>query len=138
MELISHHQQEEFGKGPKETPRVRPPPRILCWQPSWLSNACTTRKDSESERFVRDNVESNPITMKPETASHVAGQSSWVPLPTHSPPGRPFPIKSLALSAHVSPQTIHFRVLDRSPLFRPWKGSPFLRKMVTPPGSLLC
>ena len=27
-ELISHHQQEEFGKGQKETPRVRPLPRI--------------------------------------------------------------------------------------------------------------
>ena len=24
MELISHHQPEEFGKGLKETPRVRP------------------------------------------------------------------------------------------------------------------
>ena len=28
----------------------------------------------------------------------------------------PFPIKSLALSAHVSPRTIHFQVLDKSPL----------------------
>ena len=27
-ELISHHQLEEFGTGRKETPRVRPPPRI--------------------------------------------------------------------------------------------------------------
>ena len=28
-ELMSHHQLEEFGKGIKETPHVRPPPRIL-------------------------------------------------------------------------------------------------------------
>ena len=35
----------------------------------------------------------------------------------------PFPIKSLALSAHVSPQTIHFRVLDKSPLSGP-EGVP--------------
>ena len=28
----------------------------------------------------------------------------------------PFPIKSLALSAHVSPRTIHFRVLDKGKL----------------------
>ena len=28
MKLISHHQPEEFGKGRKETPRVRPLPRI--------------------------------------------------------------------------------------------------------------
>ena len=28
-ELISPHQPQEFGKGQKETPHVRPPPRIL-------------------------------------------------------------------------------------------------------------
>ena len=28
IELISHHQPEEFGKGQKETPHVRPLPRI--------------------------------------------------------------------------------------------------------------
>ena len=28
MELISHHQLEEFGEGRKETPRVHPLPRI--------------------------------------------------------------------------------------------------------------
>ena len=39
---------------------------------------------------------------------------SWVPLPYCSPPGFPFPIKSLALSADVSPPTIHFHVLDKS------------------------
>ena len=42
--------------------------------------------------------------------SHAAEQF-WVSLPCCSPPGGPFPIKSLALSAHVSPRTIHFRVL---------------------------
>ena len=29
MELTSHHQQGEFRKGQKVTPRVQPPPRIL-------------------------------------------------------------------------------------------------------------
>ena len=47
---------------------------------------------------------------------HVAEQSSWAPLPSCSPPRRTFPIKSLALSAHVSPWTTHFQVLDKSPL----------------------
>ena len=51
-----------------------------------------------------------------------------------SPPGFPyatslcpvvsFPIKSLALSAYVSPQTIHFQVLDKSPLSGPGRGAP--------------
>ena len=56
--------------------------------------------------------------------SHVAGQFSSLPLPYCSPPGCPFPIKSLALSAHVSPQTIHFQVLDKSPVLGPGRGLP--------------
>ena len=50
-----------------------------------------------------------------------------------SPPGFPypaaiqlvsFPNKYLALSVHVSPQTIHFRELDKSPPSRPGRGIP--------------
>ena len=48
MELTSHHQLEEIGKGQKEIPHVlptskNPPP----WNPSWLSNA--TRKASHKD-----------------------------------------------------------------------------------------
>ena len=53
----------------------------------------------------------------------MAEQFSWVPLPYCSPPGHLFPIKSLALSAYVSPWTIHFQVLDRSPVSGP-RGVP--------------
>ena len=96
--------------------------------PSWLSDACTTRKDSELEWLAKDHSETNPISINPETASHVAEQFSWVPLPYCSPPGCPFPIKSLALSADVSPQTIHFRVLDKSPVSGPERGLPSCNK----------
>ena len=97
----------------------------LCqWHPSWLNKACTTRKDSESEWLAKDNPETNPITIKPETASHVTEEFSWVPLPYCSPPRCPFPIKSLAFSAHVSPRTIHFRVLGTSPISGPGRGPP--------------
>ena len=92
------------------------------WHPSWLNKASTTRKDSESEWLAKDNLETNPFTIKPETASQVAELFSWVPLPSCSPPGCPFQIKSLALSAHVSPRTIHFRVLDKSPVSGPGRG----------------
>ena len=51
-------------------------------------------------------------------------QFSWVPSPSCSPPGHPFPITSLALSAHVSPQTIQFRVLDKRPVSGPGRGPP--------------
>ena len=37
------------------------------------------------------------------------------------------PIKSPAFSTRVSPQTVHFQVLDKS-LLGPWKGSPFLQQ----------
>ena len=72
--------------------------------------------------MTKDNLETNPITIKSKTASHVAELFSWVPFPYCSPPGRPFPIKPLALSAHVSPRTIHFRVLDKSPVSGPGRG----------------
>ena len=64
----------------------------------------------------------NPTPIRPETVSLVAEKFSWVPLPYCSPPGRPFPIKSLVLSARVSPRTIHFQVLDKSPLSGPRWG----------------
>ena len=66
-----------------------------------VHKACTTR-------IAKDNPETNPITIKPKTASDMAEQSSWVPLPSCSPPQHLFLIKSPALSAHVSPWTIHF------------------------------
>ena len=84
----------------------------------------TTRKDPELEWWATDNLETNPITIKSKTVSHVAEQSSWVPSPFCSPPGCPFPIKSLALSASVSPWTIHFWVLDKSPLLGPGSSPP--------------
>ena len=70
----------------------------------------------------------NPITIKLETASHVAEESSWVPSPSCSPPRHPFPIKSLALSAPVSPRTIHFQVLDKSPVSGPLPATPLSEK----------
>ena len=95
------------------------------WHPSWLNKVCTTRKDSESEWLAKDNPETNPITIKKtETMSQVAEQFSWVPLPYCSPPACLFSIKSLALSAHVSLRTIHFRVLDKSSVLGPGRRLP--------------
>ena len=95
-----------------------------CWNPPWLSNVFTTRKDPESEWLARDNPGTNPITIKPETVSHMVEPCSWVPSSCCSLLRHPFPIKSLALSTHVPPRTIHFRVLDKSPLSGPGKGAP--------------
>ena len=74
-----------------------------CWHPSWLSNPCTTRKDSESEWLAKDNQEANPTTIKPETASHVAKHFSWVPLVCSLLPSNLFPNKiSCFVSSYVS------------------------------------
>ena len=92
------------------------------WCPFYLSNACTTRKDSESEWLVRDNLETNPIIIKLKTAhgravllgSLTLLLSAWAPLPNK-------------ISCFVSTcvwHTIHFRVLDKSPLLDPGRGSP--------------
>ena len=91
----------------------------------------TTRNDSESEWLAKDNPETNPITIKPETASHVTELFFWVPLPYCSPPRCPFPIKSLALSAHVFPRTFHFWVLDKSPVLGPGRGPPSCNRLTT-------
>ena len=85
---------------------------------------CITRKDPESGWLAKDNSEINLITIKLETVSHVAEKFSWVPLSCCSPSGYPFPIKAFALSARVSPQTIHFQVLDKNLLLGPGKGPP--------------
>ena len=95
------------------------------WHPSWMSNSCAARKNSESEWLTKDNLETNSITIKLETTSHVTEQSSRVSsLPYCSPPGHPFPVNSLALSTHVSPRTIYFWVLDKSSLSGPGRDPP--------------
>ena len=53
-ELTSYHKWEEIGKGQKErgdsSPYVLPTSQNLSrWNPSWLSDVHTTRKDPESE-----------------------------------------------------------------------------------------
>ena len=113
---------QERSKGDITRPSTSQNPSVC--HTYWLNKACTTRKDSESEWLAEGNLETNPTTIKPETARHVAELCSWVPWPSCSPPGRTFPIKSLALSAHVSPQTTHFQVLDKSPVLGPGRGPP--------------
>ena len=113
-----------FRESQKETPHVWPPPRILTGIHLGWTRCPPPGKHSESEWLAKDNPETNPITIKTKTASHVTELFSWVPLPYCSPPGPPFPIKSLALSAHVSPRTIHFWLLDKNPVLGPGRDPP--------------
>ena len=66
MELISLHQPEEFQKGQKETPHLRPPPRILLSDMhfDWTRHAPPGRT-LVLEWLAKDNPETDPITIKP-------------------------------------------------------------------------
>ena len=115
MGLPSHHQLEEFGRGQKEMPVVSPTSQDPCrWDPYWLDNVWTLTHRGQHD-LARDHPETNPIPVKPKTVSHVAELFSWVPLQLRpEPPSLP---KSLALSAHVSPETNHLQELDKRPFY---------------------
>ena len=114
-ELTSHHQPEEFRKGLQErgdaSSYVLPESILDCPSPKSILT------EHRMYHWARDNPETNPITIRPEAASHMAEPFSQVPLPC-SLPRHPFPMKSL--SACVSPQTIHFQVS----LLGPGRGLP--------------
>ena len=57
-------QLEEFNKGQKrDTACPISSQNPSHWHPAWLSKACSTRKDSESEGLAKENLENDPITM---------------------------------------------------------------------------
>ena len=49
--------------------------------PFWLNKVCTTRKDSESEWLAKDNLEANPITIKPRLWARWQSSSPRFPYP---------------------------------------------------------
>ena len=96
-----------------------------CCNPSWLNNACSTGRTLSQNHWPETAQKLGPLpTVTPEAGSLVAEQLLWAPLPCHPPPWHLFPIKSLALSAHASPQTVLFGVLDKNPLSGPGRGPP--------------
>ena len=107
MKLTSYYQRicERSKEREDTSPYVLPISQNLLWNLSWLSD--TQHQDPKWEWQARDNLEINPITIKPEAASHTAEQFCWIPLPCCSQSRHPFPIKSLALLVWVSPQTIY-------------------------------
>ena len=112
----------ERSKGDTTCPTTSQNPS--CWHPSWLNNAGTTRKDSESEWIAKDNLETSPITIKPEgravlLASLTLLLSAWAPYPNKI---------SCFVSMCVSSDN-SFPRGRQEPRFGPWKGSPFLQQL---------
>ena len=108
----------------KETPHVRPPSRILLAgiHLGWTRRVPPGRALSQNDwlKTTRKLIPSHKTRDRESCGRAVL----LVPLPYCSQPRCPFPIKSLALSAHVSPQTIHLWVSDKSPVLGPGKGPP--------------
>ena len=128
QELISHHQLVEFRKSPKETPCVWAPPRILLAgiHLGWAMRVPPGRT-LESKQLVRDNLETNPVTIEPETGSCdravLLGSLTYCSLP-----GVPFPINSLALSASISSDD-SFPSVRQEPHLGPGKGLPSCNRL---------
>ena len=92
------------------------------WQPSWLSNALATRKNSESECLAKE-PETYLITIKPKTASYVARQLSWILLPYCSLPRCAF-LKRILLCQNVCLLENSFLSVRQEPTLGPWKRPP--------------
>ena len=131
--ITSYHQPKEFRKCQKERgdacPYILPTSQNPCWNPSWLRDACATRKDSKSdwpETTWKITHDYKTWDCKPCNRAVLSSLTCCSAL------GCPFPIKSVVLSARVSPQTIHFQMLDNLKdcltIFGPWKKSPFLQQ----------
>ena len=115
LEIISHHQPEEFRKGQKEMP----PPRILTGiHLGW------TRRAPELEWLAKDNPETNPVTINPRLWATWQSSPPGFPYPPALCLGTPFPMNSLTLSECVPPWTIHFWMLGKSPLSDSRKDPP--------------
>ena len=85
---------------------------------------CTTRKDPESEGLARDNLETNPIMIKPKTTSHAHGRAvllvSLIPLLSIQVllPNEASCFVSMRVSLHNS-----FPSIRQEPLLSPGRGS---------------
>ena len=119
---------QERSKGDTTCPTTSQNPSH--WHPSWLSNVCATRKDSESESewLAKDNPETNCINIKPETVNQRQSSSPGFPYLLLSA-WAPFPNKiSCFVSTCISSDN-SFPSVRQEPNFGPWKGSPFLQQL---------
>ena len=129
MELISHHQMDEFWKGQKETPHIWPPPRILLSgiHLGWTRHAPPGRTLSQNDwiNTTRKLIPHHHKTRDCKPHCRVLLGSLTLLLSTQAP----FPNKiSCFVSTCVSLDN-SFLSVRQEPSFRPWKGFPFLQQL---------
>ena len=113
-------------KGDNTCPIISQNPSV--WHPSWLNKACITRKDSESEWLAKDNLETNPTTIKLKTVSHCGRAVLLGSLTVLLSVWAPFPSKiSCFVSTCISSDNSFWSV-RQEPSFGPCKGSPLLQQ----------
>ena len=128
-ELISHHQPEEFMKSQKEASHVCTPLRILLSgiHLGWTRRAPPGRTLSQNDwlKTTQKLISSalNPGLCEPRGRA-ILLVSLILLLSTQVP----FPNKISCFITHVSPRTIHFWVLDRSPVSFPGSSPPSCNK----------
>jgi len=116
-ELISHHQLAKFRKRQKVTTCPTTSQNPSRCHASWLKKVCTTRKDSESEWVVKDNPETNPITIK-------TLQALWQSSSLGFPYATTLCLGTLSNKISCFVSTCHFRVFDKYPVSGPGRGPP--------------
>ena len=95
------------------------------WHPSWLSDACATRKDSNQNDWLKTTRKESHQNKtrdcepcgRPVLLGSLPSALHWVPLPNKI---------SCFVSTCVSLDN-SFTSVRQEPTFRPWKGSPFLQ-----------
>ena len=104
-------------------PCVLPPPRILFTgiHLGWAMGAPPGRTLSQRD-WPKTTWKLTPSASNLRLRATWQSSSPGFPCPPALHPRRPFPIKPLALSACLSHWTIHFQVLDKSPLSGPERG----------------
>ena len=134
MELISHHQPEEFGKVQKETPHGCPLPRIPLTS-IHLGWACVRHQERLWIRMIGQRPPRNEShhhkTQDCESCGRAVLLSSLTLLLSTQVP---FPNKTSCFVRCVSSDN-SFPSVRQEPSFRPWKGSPFLQQLFGAPGS---
>ena len=101
----------------------------LRWNPSWLREACTTRKDPEWDQTWAKQAdwpdpETNPITIKPDTLNMWQSSSPGLP---YLPAGVPLPNKVFCCVYTCVSSDNSFLSVRQKPTLRPWNGFPFLQ-----------